>query len=65
MRSCGKCVHFVKIKNNIHVTGLCDAWDIRAISDGGKKCDKFKRVKYDRRIHPKSLMENDSENNNG
>jgi hypothetical protein len=56
MRSCGSCVHFIRIKSlnrykysrhKRHAgTGLCNLFDCRANCDGGRKCKKFKANKY-------------------
>ena len=49
MKSCGSCDHFTKFKNDQHSGGLCSFFDARTDTDRGKKCEKWKGIKYKRK----------------
>lgn len=47
MQDCGGCIYFQKLGGQFG-GGLCGALDARTTSDSGRKCKKYKGMKYDR-----------------
>lgn len=57
MKSCGSCAFFTKLKVMKGNGGLCERWDCRANTDGGRRCPDHKRIKFDRLLESKLFRE--------